>query len=199
MSGDPRRLPDWQVTFTPGEVAQTGRAYPDTRFVQLQEVDTTPPDTRTRFTRLFKSAPKPVRQWKWVYLGHFTGSTTIGMPHNGGHWYYFFNPVTGEQKRTSHDFYTEDFPDGFAIFDPDLPPPHLRFRTTPPSRPRLPPTAPPAEEDPSSRPRRPPTAPPAEADEDPTLPGGRRRARSRVKKQTRRTQGKRRKTVRKKL
>jgi hypothetical protein len=144
-------------SLSASDVERIARTHPGTTFQTQETVTSVPADTRTKFQKLFTSAPKPTQSSQWRLLGRYVKTSgPFGNPqYNGGYTLEFTNGAVSHDGELS-------FCGRFAVA-------HLG--------------------------RVPASAPPMEDDGNPTLPGGRRR-RSRVKKQTRRTQRKRRNTVR---
>jgi hypothetical protein len=142
---------------------------PGTIFLVPKDEYVTPPDTRTRVQKLYKSAPKE-RKVTVLKPGTYLGWRSISFY---GEHAMFFQLETGQQHDLDVNPYRPDECTGVGL-----------GKMAPLATPSAPP----------------PSAPPAEEEEDPkNVDGGRkRRSRgSRVKKQTRRSQRKRRNTIRK--
>ena len=125
------------------------------------------PDTRTRFQKLYKDRV----YWKddWVFLGELVRVKPTSSPAPPDY-------VRGESPGVEAGLELTFNDKGTLARVDEFPSKDRRFKVATLGRPR-------------------PSAPPAEADEDPVNVGGRKRG-SRVKKQTRRTQRKRRNTKR---
>ena len=153
--------------LSPDAVERIARTNPGTTFGLEETKTVVPPDTRSMLKKLVSSAPAPITTTERVLLGRFLRMKEVGNPqYNGGYMLTFQGPSNTERTITLEG------PSG-AIG------PVFVQHLGAPARPR-------------------PTAPPVEEDEDPVNIGGRkRRSRgSRVKKQTRRAQRKRRNTKR---
>ena len=79
---DERTLSIRQIETMTKEAVAAGKPKPV--FAQMQTRWTTPPDTRSKLTRLFTSAPQPTSSEERVVLGTFVNAKEVGTAYNGG-------------------------------------------------------------------------------------------------------------------